>query len=203
MLLGLTGGIASGKSTVARLLVERGAVHIDADALVHELYADKDFALGVQALFAKPILDDQRQVDRVALGKIVFNDAEALSRLEKLVHPAVRELRAAKLHESAGAKCIVLEAVKLIEAGHADKCDEVWCVWSEPEIQVQRLMKKRHLTQSEARARLAHQPPLEAKRHLLEQSANVVPFIVIENNGTLRALEIQVEKQWKRVMQDT
>ncbi|HEY0076778.1 MAG TPA: dephospho-CoA kinase, partial [Abditibacteriaceae bacterium] len=85
MILGLTGGIASGKSTVARLLKERGAVHIDADTIVRELYADTQFAGQVQALFEKPILDNRGEVDRARLGQIVFNDAEALNRLEKLV----------------------------------------------------------------------------------------------------------------------
>ena len=193
MILGLTGGIASGKSTVARLLKERGAVHIDADALVHELYAQSHFAAQVQSLFETPILDCQGRVDRKALGQIVFNDAETLKRLESLVHPAVAQLRNQRLQENAGARCIVLEAVKLIEAGQAEKCDLVWCVWSEPEMQLRRLMQNRHLNEDEARARLAHQPSLESKRMLLNSGTDAVPFIVIENNGTLEQLEAKIE----------
>ncbi len=203
MIIGLTGGIASGKSTVARLLKARGAVHIDSDAIVHELYADENFALRVQSLFETPILDKQGKVDRAALGKIVFGDAEALKRLEKLVHPAVANLRGEKLRANADAKCIVYEAVKLIEAGQAEKCDVVWCVWSNPEVQLRRLMETRNLSEEQARARLVHQPPLEAKRELLSRSANQVPFIVIENNGTLQELEAAVSRQWRKMMLDT
>ncbi len=195
MLIGLTGGIASGKSTVARLLKERGAVHIDADAIVHELYADTKFAAQVQSLFESPVLDAQGRVDRAQLGKIVFADAEALKRLENLVHPAVRQWRDAKLRENADAKCIVYEAVKLIESLQTVKCDVIWCVFSEPAIQMRRLMETRNLSEAEARSRLAHQPPLTEKRLLLQQSANEVPFLVIENNGTLEELEAKVEKQ--------
>lgn len=199
MLLGLTGGIASGKSTVARLLHARGAVHIDSDALVHELYADKNFAAQVQGLFDLLVLDENGQVNRVALGNIVFKDAEALRRLEQLVHPAVRDLRGAKLKQHEKADCIVIEAVKLIEAGHADLCDEIWCVWSNENNQVRRLMQKRNLSEAEARDRLAHQPTLKQKRALLQQNTNAVPFIVIENNSTHEDLERTVEAQWKRV----
>ena len=201
MLIGLTGGIASGKSTVARLLKERGAVHLDADALVHELYADENFAARVQSLFETPILDAQGLVERAQLGKIVFDDAKALKRLEKLVHPAVARLRDEKLRENADAECIVLEAVKLVEARQAEKCDVVWCVWSNPAVQLRRLMETRNLSEAEARARLAHQPPLEVKRELLKHEslkrrANQVPFVVIENNGTLQELEEAVGEQW-------
>lgn len=202
MLLGLTGGIACGKSTVAQLLQERGAVFIDSDALVHELYSDPHFALQVQVLFQQPILDEEGHVSRAALGEIVFKDASALLRLEQLVHPAVRDLRGFKLKQHANARCIVLEAVKLIEAGHSDLCDEIWCVWCDKDVQVRRLMENRYLTQPEAISRLAHQPSLEKKREILSQNANDAPFIVIENNGTPEELEVEVEKQWLRIMNE-
>lgn len=199
MILGLTGGIASGKSTVARLLKERGAVYIDADALVHELYADTQFARQVQALFDVPVLNEQGIVDRRKLSQLVFNDSEALKRLEALVHPAVTQLRAQKMRDNADAPYIVYEAVKLIEAGQTEKCDVVWCIWSKPEIQLKRLMENRSLNETEAHSRLAHQPSLESKRVLLESSANPVPFVLIENNGTLAELEAKVEAEWKKL----
>lgn len=199
MIIGLTGGIASGKSSVARLLKERGAVHIDADAIVRELYADTQFARQVQTLFKVPILDNQGAVDRARLGQIVFNDAEALNRLEKLVHPAVAQLRIQKMQDNADAIGIVWEAVKLVEAGQADKCDVVWCVWSQADIQLHRLMQNRHLSESEARARLAHQPSCESKRALLQAGANAIPFVLIENNGSLEELEAKVEAEWKKL----
>ena len=203
MILGLTGGIASGKSTVARLLNERGAVHIDADTLVHELYATPQFAAQVQSLFEASVLNEQGKVNRKALGQIVFNNAEALKRLETVVHPAVAQLRAQKMRDNADAPCIVYEAVKLIEAGQAEKCDLIWCVWSRPEIQLRRLMEERHLSENEARARLANQPSLESKQRLLEASVNAVPLIVIENNGTLEELAAKVETEWKKLTADS
>jgi dephospho-CoA kinase len=198
LLLGLTGGIACGKSTVARLLAARGAVLIDSDALVHELYADRAFALGVAQLFDEPILRDDGSVDRVALGKIVFNDAEKLRALESLVHPAVAALRAEKLRaaEALAPPAIVLEAVKLLEAGHAQICDAAWCVLCDETVQLRRLMKNRGLSESEARVRLAHQPSLESRRAL----ANGKPFVVIENNGTLPELEERVESAWQKFL---
>jgi dephospho-CoA kinase len=199
MIIGLTGGIASGKSTVARLLKERGAVHIDADAIVRELYADNQFGRQVQTLFEEPILNNRGEVDRALLGEIVFNDAEALKRLEKLVHPAVAQLRIQKMQDNADAIGIVWEAVKLIEAGQADKCDVVWCVRSQPDIQLHRLMQNRHLSESEARTRLAHQPSCESKRALLQAGANAIPFVLIENNGSLEELEAKVEAEWEKL----
>ena len=197
LLLGLTGGIACGKSTVARLLAERGAVVLDADALVHELYADPDFAARVAALFDAPVQRDDGTIDRVALGHLVFADAEALRRLEALVHPAVEALRDEKLHVLHGADprppAIVIEAVKLVEAGQGAHCAAVWCVSCAREVQLRRLMATRGLSEEAARARLAHQPPLEAKQALL----GPVPLVLIENSGTPQELEARVDKEWQ------
>lgn len=177
-------------------------MHIDADALVHELYADQNFALQVQSLFKTPILDEAGRVDRIVLGQVVFGDAIAMQSIEELVHPAVAKLRDKKIKAHSAAKCIVYEAVKLIEAWQSIKCAVVWCVWSEPEIQVRRLMEKRHLSESEARLRLAHQPTLETRRQLLAARTNQVPFVVIENNGTIEELEATVEREWQRLQLD-
>lgn len=198
ILIGLTGGIACGKSTVARLLEEHGAILLDSDAIVHELYAESEFAGSVQKLFPVPVLAESGAVDRVALGKIVFADALAMRQLEKLVHPAVRQRRDEKLQvlKSSPAPAIVLEAVKLIEAGHAELCNVVWCVWCDEKIQLRRLMEKRGLSEEGARVRLASQPSLKTKRALM----NDKPLTIIENNGTLDDLKARVDQEWTRVL---
>ena len=200
-LLGLTGGIACGKSSVARLLAARGAAVIDADSLVHELYADPEFAAQVAALFEAQVRRCDGTINREALGKIVFADAEALRRLEALVHPAVAALRDEKLRavaeQTPRPPAVVLEAVKLIEAGQASSCAAVWCVMCAPEVQLQRMMTTRGLSEEAARARLAHQPSLETKLALLGN----VPLVLIENNGTLNELEARVEEEWQAFLQ--
>ena len=197
-LLGLTGDIACGKSSVAAFLQKRGATVLDADALVHELYSDTDFAARVAALFGPGVLGAQKTIERRALGEIVFSDDTALKRLEILVHPAVAHLRDEKLRalklQKSPPPIVVLEAVKLLESGQAGDCVAVWCVTCAPEIQTQRLMQKRSLDENVARARLASQPPREEKQKLA--AAAHVPLIFIENNGTLSELENQVAILW-------
>jgi len=199
LLLGLTGNIACGKSTVARILSGYGAVVIDADVLVHELYADAAFARRVAGLFDRPILSPDGTVDRVALGTLVFADATALQRLESLVHPAVSALRDQKIRALRDGKtppAIVLEAVKLMESGQALDCDVVWCVICSPEVQLRRLMEGRGLAEDAARDRLARQPSFESKRAL----AGTVPLTIIENNNSLEALETRVQEEWRHAL---
>ena len=198
-LLGLTGDIACGKSSVAALLQERGAQAIDADQLVRELYSDPAFAKCIAALFGPGVLDAEQKVERRVLGKIVFNDDAALKRLECVVHPAVAALREEKLRAFAQQEkppqVVVLEAVKLLESGQAQGCAAVWCVTCELAIQLQRLMQNRGLEESAARARLASLPPREEKQRLA--AAANVPLIFIENNRTQRELEAETETQWQ------
>lgn len=198
--LGLTGNIACGKSTVARLLAEAGALVIDADLLVRELYADPAFAARVAAQFGAGVLDSAGVVDRVALGNIVFNDAAALARLEALVHPAVAALRDAKLR-ALGAlpeppPAAVIEAVKLVEAGQAGSCDAVWCVVCAPDLQRRRLREQRGLSEAEADIRLPAQPSLEAKRAILGN----IPLVLIPNDGSLDELRLAVRTEWERFL---
>jgi dephospho-CoA kinase len=197
----LTGDIASGKSTVAAMLNERGAHVLDADLLVHELYSDTEFAQKIAELFSDGVLDGEGKVDRKKLGAIVFQNPDVLKKLETIVHPAVAELREEKLkvlRARPETEVVVLEAVKLIESGQARGCEEVWCVVSTPEIQLQRLMEKRGLSEEQARARLASQPSREEKRAQLEYSASGVPLVFLENNGTVEELSRVVEQEWQR-----
>jgi dephospho-CoA kinase len=141
-LIGLVGPIGCGKSTVAALLSERGASVIDADQVTREL-------MGPHAALTERILDhfgdDLRlpdgSLDRAGLGRLVFSDRELLEDLETIVHPAVRR-RIVELIEVACAGTVpfvVLEAIKLVEAGYADACDEVWLVTCDPATQIARL----------------------------------------------------------------
>jgi dephospho-CoA kinase len=139
-------------------------------------------------------------INRQALGQLVFADAAALYQLEALVHPQVAALRAEKLAQLRNSPqpppAVVLEAVKLIESGQAQGCDVVWCVVCEPEVQLQRLMLHRGLSESEARARLKNQPDSAAKQERL----GTVPLRLIPNNGTLDELRERVAHEWEAVV---
>ena len=194
-ILGLTGDIACGKSTVARLLGERGARHLDADLQVRELYGDLDFAAQLAARFGD-ILSESGAVDRAKLAPLVFDNPANLRDLESLVHPAVAALRARQLADlrAQGCDVAVVEAVKLLESGQGAACDEVWCVFAAADVQLRRLIENRGLNQDDARARLLNQPSRAEKRDL----AGGVPLVWIENSGTPAQLEEIVAREWKR-----
>ncbi|HEX8464016.1 MAG TPA: dephospho-CoA kinase [Abditibacterium sp.] len=193
-ILGLTGDIACGKTSVAQMLEDFGAVTLDADLLVRELYADRAFAARVQALFETPILDPNAGVDRVKLGALVFGNAAQLRRLEVLVHPAVAAVRKEKLRalEASGQKVVVLEAVKLLESGQGTVCDAIWCVVCSAQVQIERLMTRRGLSEAQARARLQNQPSREAKQNL----AQPTPLVWLENDGDFAELRALVARHW-------
>ena len=196
-IIGLTGNIASGKSTVARLLAERGAAHVDADALVHELYrADSPLPARIAQRFGAAVLAEDGSVDRAALGEIVFNDPEALRALEALVHPETGRLMAERVQAALAAEppppALVIEAVKLIESGRYRMADEVWFVRASPETQRERLIALRGHSAADAEARLAAQAPIEPRLAVADR--------VIDNDGSLDALDAQVEGAWRRLM---
>ena len=199
-ILGLTGDIACGKSTVARLLGELGAVHLDADLQVRELYSDLEFAAKLEARFGA-ILSESGAVDRAKLAQIVFNNPENLRALETLVHPAVAALRARQLAELRAQRQDVaaVEAVKLLESGQGAGCDEIWCVVANAEVQLRRLTQNRAMTLQQAKARLDNQPSRADK----EKLAGAVPLIWIDNSGTLAQLEQIVAREWKRFKLDS
>lgn len=197
-ILGLTGDIACGKSTVARLLTERGAAHLDADLQVREIYADPKFAAQLKARFGD-VTNDSGGVDRAKLAALVFEDAAKLRELESLVHPAVAALRQQQISaiEAAGGEVAVVEAVKLLESGQGAGCDEIWCVTAAPAIQLRRLTENRAMTIEQARARLANQPSRADKIKL----AGCAPLVWIDNSGSLVELEAAVKREWKRFRQ--
>lgn len=158
-LIGLIGPIGCGKSTVAGWLAARGAAVIDADDLTRELMAPgTPVAEAIVERFGEEYRRPDGSLDRVALGRLVFADPERLAELESIVHPAVAGMLEASIRaaDSGGPDAIVLEAIKLVEAGHAPWCDEIWLVVCDPKTQLARLAG-RGMAEPDARQRIAAQ----------------------------------------------
>ena len=162
MIIGLTGGIASGKSTVCKALEDAGFIHIDADDVAHSVLEEPEVIGRAVELFGNDVLyarDDVRSplmLDRKELGKIVFADAEKMALWEGVTHPRVVE-RIKEMIAADPDKNYVIEAIALIKSGLISICDELWVVHAEPEQQISRLMSSRGLTREEAIARLESQ----------------------------------------------
>lgn len=189
--IGLTGNIATGKSVVRRMLEHLGAYGIDADALGHRAIAKG--APGYQPVldtFGKWILGSDGQIDRAKLARIVFADAEALARLESIVHPLVTQAIDVLIRRSSQ-RVIVIEAIKLLESGLQLVCDTLWVTHAMQEIQLVRLMKKRGLSEPVARQRIASQPSQEGK----VAAANCV----IRNDGSFEDTWKQVVAAWQEL----
>ena len=160
--IGLTGPIGTGKSTVLSDLVSLGAEGIDADRVAHEVTAPGTAAYAdIVAAFGREILAADGQIDRRALGRRVFADAGLLARLEAIVHPAVAQAIAERVAAS-HAPAVVIEAIKLLEAELSRKlCDEVWVTRCSRRQQIARLRASRGMSEAEVRRRLASQMPLK------------------------------------------
>jgi dephospho-CoA kinase len=190
-LIGLTGNIATGKSTVAKMLEDLGATVIDADALVHELQRQGTPVYDdIVAAFGPAILDRDGEIDRRALGSIVFSDPAQLHRLESIVHPAVLIESMQRIME-APAPVVVYEAIKLIEAGRADMCDALWVVVARSDVQLHRLMRDRNMSEAEARQRIAAQPPQSEK---IKRAT-----VVIDNSGSQAETRQQVASAFQAI----
>ncbi len=191
LLIGLTGNIATGKSTVARMLAELGATVIDADRVAHEVMrVGTPVYTAVVTAFGPWIVGMEGEIDRARLGTLVFSDSEALARLERIVHPAVMEEVARRI-AAAPTPVVVVEAIKLIEAGMAEGCASVWVTTCPPEEQVRRLMADRGLSREEAELRVRAQPPQEEKIARAD--------VVIYTGGTLDQTRAQVEAAWAQL----
>ncbi len=190
-IIGLTGNIACGKSTVRVMIGEHGAATLDADALVHDLYMPGDpvYRAVIEA-FGADILGMDAEIDRRALGRKVFGDPVALARLEGLTHPAVIERTWAWVARQT-VPVVVVDAVKLIEAGIADGCDAVWVVTCPLEEERRRLMTRPGMTAAEADRRLAAQAPEAAKIARAD--------VVIDNGGTMEATRAQIDRAWAAI----
>ena len=186
--IGLTGGIGSGKSTVSRLLEQRGAVIVDADAIAREVVASGTPGLAaVVEAFGDGVVASDGSLNRPALAAVVFADPEARKRLDAIVHPLVRA-RATEVAAAAPADAVVVNDVPLlVETGQAGSYDLVLVVEADPATRVARLVQ-RGLTAEDARARMAAQATDEQRR--------AVADVVLDNSGTLEELEAQVDRFW-------
>ncbi len=191
--IGLTGGIASGKSVVAKILGQLGAVVIDADQLAREVVIPCQPAYhAIVAAFGEGILNRDLTIDRKALGRIIFADPVARQRLEAITHPAIRALAEEKLAElrQAGTGIVFYMAPLLVEAGVTSRVDEIWVVYADAETQLKRLMARDGIGSGEAGQRLAAQMPMEEKA--------TYGRVVIDNRGTPEETERQVREAWER-----
>jgi len=194
LLIGLTGGIGSGKSTVSALLAERGAVIIDADAIVHELQAPGEPVLAAMVeRFGSEILDSTGALRRQAVADIVFNDPDALADLGAIVHPAVHaEIERRLQAEADGNRVVVLDVPLLVESGRSDM-GGLLVVDIDPELAIARLVEHRNFSEADARARVARQ----ASRAERVARAD----IVLDNAGSLDALVPQVDAAWQWIVE--
>jgi dephospho-CoA kinase len=186
--IGLTGGIGSGKSTVAGLLAARGARIVDADRIAREVVEPGTPGLeAVAAAFGPGVLTPDGALDRPALAAVVFADAEARRRLDGIVHPLVRA-RAAEVVAAAPPDAVVVQDVPLlVETGQAGSYDLVLVVEADLDTRVRRLVG-RGVSEEDARARIAAQATDEQRR--------AVADVVLDNSGTVEELEAQVERFW-------
>lgn len=194
LVIGLTGGIASGKSTVARLLAEHDAVVIDADRLGHQAYRRGRPAFDqVVEAFGPGVVGTDGEIDRKALGATVFGDAAALRRLTDIVWPAILALAKEKIANvrRAGAAVTVLEAAVLLEAGWEGEVDEVWTVAAPAQVAVARAKSRDGVDADAVRARIAAQLSNE------ERAAKA--HVVIHNDGSKRALAARVRRELRRL----
>ena len=204
IIVGITGGIACGKSTVTELLAEKGAISINVDRVGHQLLKRGSSVMDkLIAVFGKGILDESGDVSREKLGAIVFNDKSARERLNAIMHPPIVEqsrTRARQLVAEAPTRVVLIDAPLLIEAGAQDTVDIIVVVTASTEIQLQRILDRsvaqnRPLERSEAQARIDAQMPLSEKIEYAD--------FVIENNNTVDELRQKVGLLWQELKRKT
>ncbi|MFQ5925763.1 MAG: dephospho-CoA kinase [Dehalococcoidia bacterium] len=192
--IGLTGGIGSGKSVVSQFLAELGAVIIDADEIGHRAFKpDTEVWREVVAAFGKQIITANGAIDREKLGTIVFGNAEARARLNQIMHPRMYDMVKTRLEEyrRQGVRVVVLEAPLLLEAGWTSLADEVWVTTAAEATVLKRLKKRTGLSEPESLARIRSQLPTEKRiRH-----ANVV----IDTDCDLDELRSKVRERWQKL----
>jgi dephospho-CoA kinase len=190
-IVGLTGNIATGKSTVMRMAAEAGALTLDADKVVHQLMeTDDSLQQAVIAAFGPGVRRDGGPINRGVLADIVFSDPDALLNLERLVHPVVRRQIRAQV-ESSDARVVFIEAIKLLEGGLAELVDQVWVTRAPRRTQIERLMVCRGLDAETAAMRVNAQAPQEAKVARAD--------VVIDTDRTMEATRAQFKAAWERL----
>lgn len=192
--VGLTGGIASGKTTVSRMLAQRGLPVVDADALVHTLQSPGTAVWeAIRERFGWPVLRVDGSLNRRRLARMVFGRPEALNDLNRLVHPAVRQAiwqRVERFRQEQRA-VVILDVPLLIEGGLYRDVDEVWLVYADPDQQLERLIARSGMTREAAIERMNSQMPLSDKK--------AFAHTILDNRAGLDALTAQVERAVERV----
>ncbi|MCI5762341.1 MAG: dephospho-CoA kinase [Ligilactobacillus agilis] len=192
-ILGLTGGIASGKSTVSAYLAQNGALIIDADLIARQVVAKKSSGLKqIVAKFGGEILTASGELDRKKLGKLIFSNKELLKALTDITGPLIRAeiLREIEAAKKAQVKLVVLDIPLLFEAGYQTLCDKVMVVTIPSKLQLERVMKRDNLSAAEARKRIANQLPASKRNELAD--------VLIDNSKSVAETYQQVLK-WLKI----
>ncbi len=194
-IIGLTGGIGSGKSTTARFLTELGAEVIDLDRVGHEALkkGSKAYKQAVHE-FGEIVLDKAGEIDRAKLGGIVFSDRETLKRLNKIVHPVIDRAVAETIKEChrRGTKVVVLEAAAMLEAEKAWQVDEIWVTVAPEKVVLERIKERSGYNEAEAKSRIRSQMTNEER---IRQAK-----VVINTDGTLDELKARVNAEWEKLL---
>lgn len=194
IIIGITGGIGSGKSTVGSMLKEMGAAFIDADKVGHRLLRnDEALKKRIVEQFGQGILTEAGDIDRKRLAAIVFNDAAALRCLNEVTHPAINRAVGVEVAalKAEGYRVVVIEAPLLVEAGWTRETDVIWLTEAPPEVVLQRLVEKMGYTEAEGRARIAAQTSNEERRRYASE--------VIDTDTSLEELRDRVAGLWRRL----
>lgn len=194
MIIGLTGGIATGKSTAAEYLKQKGAVIIDADQISHEISkkGEKGWQLVVDE-FGEEILKEDGELDRKKLGEIVFSDPAKRKKLESLLHPLIIYKMKEQAHQYLESdEIVIFMAPLLYEAGLARFCDQIWVISSSEATQVKRLEKRNNFDRKEALKRIKSQMSISEKKNKAD--------IIIENNSTIEELKSKLDFYWGKVL---
>jgi len=196
--IGLTGGIGSGKTTVSQFLAELGAATLDADEVGHETFKpDTEIWREVVAAFGRQVLTPDGNIDRKKLGEMVFGNAEALSRLNQIMHPRMYDMVKAQLeeHRRQGTRVVVLEAPLLLEADWTSLVDEIWVTVASESTVLKRLQEQKGLSGEEALARIRSQLSSEERvKHAK---------VVINTDCDLDELKSKVKELWQKLKLET
>jgi dephospho-CoA kinase len=195
-LIGLTGNIATGKSAVAHILKELGALVIDADQVARAVVQPGQPTLtAIVAAFGRDVLHPDGMLNRKALGALVFSDPTRLRHLEQVMQPGIRAALQQAIDGLPADRIGVLEAIRLIEAGWDNQCDSIWVTTCPPEVQVQRLMQDRHLSETDARSRIYAQNPSEDKLARAD--------VIIDTSSDIAETKRQVMTSWAHYVDKT
>ncbi|MFC1913874.1 dephospho-CoA kinase [Chloroflexota bacterium] len=193
-IIGLTGGIGTGKSTVAQFLAEMGAAVIDVDKVGHKaLKPGSDVFQQIVAAFGKEIINADGDIDRAGLGRMVFSSPQARKRLNEIIHPAMYNMVTARLekYRKQGVKVVVLDAPLLLDAGWENLADVVWVTVADETTVVERLKERSGLSADEIKARIRSQPPSEERVKHADA--------VIDTRCTPDKLKAKVKELWQRL----